>query len=602
MTSSLYSVASHPIDTILTWVKSEEIAIPEIQRPFVWDSTQVRNLLDSLYNGYPIGYLISWRNPSIKLKDGTFSRGKRILIDGQQRVTALMTSLLGQQVLTKNYRKVRIRIAFNPIEERFEVRNPAIEKDRTWIADISTIFDPDSDLFEIVERYVFNNPGVARSDIRKVITKVDKIVNHQVGIINLADNLDIDTVTEIFIRVNSAGTALSQADFVMSKIAANESNQGNVLRKAIDYFCHLAIAPESYSTLEQDHDFVGSTYWKKMTWLKNVKDDLYDPNYTDMLRVAFTSQFKRGKLQDLVSLLSGRNFQTREYEQEIVENTFEQLKKGVFNFMNKTNFECLTMILRSSGFLTSNLIRNQNAVNFAFIMYLQGCEEGLPKYEIESLIRRWYAMSILTRRYSGSPETVFDYDIRQIATIGLHRYAESIIENELPDSFWTGMLPQLMETSSSTSPYFIAFQAAQIFLNDKGFLSTEIHVRELLLNHGDRHHIFPRNYLINKKGLSRGRYNQIANYAITQSEINIAIKDTPPQNYFPQLLEQVTGGKIRYGGIIKLDELKENFKQNCIPLTILDGSIPDYDDFLAMRRKLMAERIKIWYKSILNRH
>ena len=89
----------HPIETLLTWVKSGEIAIPEIQRPFVWEATKVRNLLDSLYQGYPVGYLIAWRNPTVKLKDGSLAAGKRILIDGQQRVTALMAALLGREVL-----------------------------------------------------------------------------------------------------------------------------------------------------------------------------------------------------------------------------------------------------------------------------------------------------------------------------------------------------------------------------------------------------------------------------------------------------------------------------------------------------------------------
>src|SRR6476646_10042635 len=123
-----YSVTPHPVETLLTWVTSGEIAIPEIQRPFVWEPTKVRNLLDSLYHGYPIGYLIAWRNPTVKLKDGTSSAGKRILIDGQQRITALMAALLGREVLTKNYDSVRIRIAFPPIEEIFEVTNPAIAK------------------------------------------------------------------------------------------------------------------------------------------------------------------------------------------------------------------------------------------------------------------------------------------------------------------------------------------------------------------------------------------------------------------------------------------------------------------------------------------
>ena len=142
MSTQRYSVTPHPIETLLTWVKSGEIAIPEIQRPFVWEATKVRNLLDSLYQGYPVGYLIAWRNPTVKLKDGTPSAGKRILIDGQQRVTALMAALLGREVLTKDYETVRIRIAFHPQEERFEVANPAIRKDVAWIEDVAEVFAP----------------------------------------------------------------------------------------------------------------------------------------------------------------------------------------------------------------------------------------------------------------------------------------------------------------------------------------------------------------------------------------------------------------------------------------------------------------------------
>lgn len=96
-----YSETPHPVETILSWVKSGEIAIPEIQRLFVWDSTKVRKLIDSLYLGFPIGYLISWLNPDVKLKDGTTSAGKKILIDGQQRVTVLMAAILGKEVPIK---------------------------------------------------------------------------------------------------------------------------------------------------------------------------------------------------------------------------------------------------------------------------------------------------------------------------------------------------------------------------------------------------------------------------------------------------------------------------------------------------------------------
>ena len=310
MSTQRYSVTPHPIDTLLTWVKSGEIAIPEIQRPFVWDATKVRNLLDSLYQGYPVGYLIAWRNPTVKLKDGTPSAGKRILIDGQQRVTALMASLLGREVLTKDYETVRIRIAFHPQQERFEVANPAIRKDTAWIGDIAEVFAPDTSLSDLTDLYSEKNPSADRRKVSRVLEKRRKITNNHVGVIELSDDLDIETVTEIFIRVNSAGTELSQADFAMSKIAVNETYGGNQLRKAIDYFCHLAVAPEFFSTIEKrDRLFADSEFFPKMKWLKNVSDDIYDPTYTDMLRVAFTSEFSRGRLQDLVALVSGRNFE-----------------------------------------------------------------------------------------------------------------------------------------------------------------------------------------------------------------------------------------------------------------------------------------------------
>jgi len=593
-----YSVTPHPIETLLTWVKSGEVAIPEIQRPFVWDAKKVRNLLDSLYNGFPVGYLITWRNPGVKLKDGSLAAGKRILIDGQQRVTALMAALLGQEVLNKNYETRRIRIAFHPLEECFEVRNPAIAKDRGWIEDISRLFAPEVSLIDFVDEYVERNRGSDRRAIGLVLERLKKIVYNHIGLIELAEDLDIETVTEIFIRVNSAGVELSQADFAMSKIAVNETYGGNVLRKTIDYFSHLAVSPEFASSIEKnDPDFTRSEYWPKMRWLKGVNDDLYDPTYTDILRVAFTSEFGRGKLQDLVALLSGRNFETRQYEETIAEESFARLKRGVLAFMNETHFKRLTMILRSAGFLTSALIRSQNAVNFAYIIYLRCRREGLQDTDTERIVRRWYAMSILTGRYGSSPETAFDVDIRQIDAQGSVPYTQAVLASELPDSFWTGMLPQLMDTSASTSPYFIAWQAAQAKLGDKGFLSTDITVRDLILSKGDKHHVFPREHL-KRKGLTRGKYNQIANFVITQSEINIAIRDKAPEVYFGELLDQVNGGPRGYGGVSDMTELENNLQAHAIPSWMLDGGPFDYERFLAERRMLMARKIREWFESL----
>ena len=598
MSTQRYSVTPHSIQTLLTWVQSNEIAIPEIQRPFVWEATKVRNLLDSLYQGYPVGYLVAWRNPTIKLKDGTTSAGKRILIDGQQRVTALMASLLGIEVLTEDYETVQIRIAFNPQTEAFEVANPAIRKNPIWISDVGVMFKPETSIFQLVTEYCVANPDCIQDNIFSVIEKLRGITHNHVGIIELAEDLDIETVTEIFIRVNSAGSPLSQADFAMSKIAVNETYGGNMLRKAIDYFCHLAVSPEFLAKIKKgDVKFVASEFYDKIKWIADVNDDIYDPTYTDMLRVAFTSEFGRGKLQDLVALLSGRNFETKQYEEVIAEDSFGRLKNGILAFANKTHFDRITMILRSAGFITSDLIGGRNVINFAYIIYLRGRAEQVPAADLERLVRRWFVMSVLRGRYSGSPESQFDFDIRQISARGVVDYVESVIPNELPESFWTGMLPQFMDTSSISSPYFLCYKAAQVKLGDKGFLSRDITVTDLLLNRADIHHVYPRQHL-KDMGLSRGTYNQIANYVVAQSEINIAIGAKPPEVYFGELAQQHSGGTKKYGGITTKDDLIANLRMNCIPVSMLDGHIPDFDKFLEERRKLMAWKIKSWFNTL----
>lgn len=598
MSAPKYSINDERISTLLTWVRSNEIAIPEIQRPFVWKPSKVRDLLDSLLQGFPVGYMIVWRDADVKLKDGSKSRGKRILIDGQQRMTALMAALLGYEVVTKNYVKRRIRIAYHPIEQRFEVLNSAIQKDSLWIPDITNIFTDTFDSFEFVHSYCAKHPNTEPKAINRSITDLIQITNNSLGIIELAPSLDIETVTEIFIRVNSEGVPLSQADFAMSKIAVNEQHQGTLMRKAIDYFCHLAVAPEFYPTLERnDTEFAATEYFRKMSWLKKENDDLYDPSYTDMLRVSFTSEFRRGRLEDLVALLSGRNFETREYEQEIIEDTFTRLHDSIINFMNETHFKRFIMIIRSAGFIDSSMIRSQNALNFAYILYLTLRDKGVANADIEHYVRRWYVMSVLTGRYSGSPESTIDFDIRRINDIGIETYASTTIGSLLSDAFWSGELIQRLETSVSSSPYWHVFRAAQVKQNDKGFLSKDISVRELIAYKSDVHHIFPRAYL-KKYGMTRGQYNQIANYVIAQSEINIAISNKEPSRYFQEAISQTLGGERKYGNINEYNELRQNLHMNCIPDGIEQMDVNNYPEFLAKRRELMAQKIRKYFEEL----
>ena len=593
-----YSVNQHPIETLLTWIKSGDIAIPEIQRPFVWNATKVRDLIDSLYQGYPVGYLIAWRNPTVRLKDGTSSSGKRILIDGQQRVTALMAAILGEMVINKDYKRGRITIAFHPQDKKFEVSNTAISKDRSWIGDIAQVFSHTFQTFDFVNSYCKKNEGANQNEIYQSIASLQGIANNHIGLIELNSDLDIETVTEIFIRINSQGARLSQADFAMSKIAANETYRGNLLRKCIDYFCYLAVSPNFYQQLSiLDSDFSATEYFQKMSWLKSVNDDLYAPSYTDMLRVAFTSEFKRGRLEDLVALLSGRNFETRSYEESIAESSFQMLEQGIINFMNETNFKRFMMILRSAGFVTSSMIRSQNAINFSYIVYLVLKDKDTAPHLIESYVRKWFVMSILTGRYSGSPESTFDTDIKRVNELGVTEYLSKIESAHLSEAFWNSSLPQQMNTSVASSPYFKVFLASQVKHNDKGFLSKDITVSDLLLHKGDTHHIFPKNYL-QKHGFTRGKYNQIANYVIMQSEINIAIKDKSPSDYFFLLLQQCNNNNPKVGAITDLEQMQKNFSLHCIPQNMETKTIDDYDDFLTERRRLMAYKIRDYYLAL----
>lgn len=593
-----YAVNQYLIETILSWVKSGEIAIPEIQRPFVWSSAKVRDLMDSLYQGYPIGYIIAWRNPNVKLKDGTLSEGKKILIDGQQRVTALRAAILGEYVINKNYKQVKINIAFHPLEEKFEVQNPAILKDKAWIPSISEVFNSGVNSFNLINEYMQRNPDADQAKIIESIGSLYNLAKKQIGMIELASDLDIETVTEIFIRINSAGVVLSNADFAMSKIAANEIYGGNELRKAIDYFCHLAIAPEYFPNIrDNDLEFAKTDYFAKMKWLKDEIDDLYDPTYTDMLRVSFGMEFKRGRLSDLVSLLSGRNFETRTFEEDIAKASFQSLKDGVMKFMNETYFKRFVMIIKSSGFVIPNMIRSKNSLNFAYLLYLLLRDKGENQGKIESYVKRWFVLSILTGRYSSSPESQFDFDVKQIAAKDFGAYLEEVESAVLSDAFWEAGLLQSLQTPVASSPFFYVFLASQTVGGDKGFLSKDIRVGDLIVHRGDIHHIFPKNYL-KKYGLKRGKYNQIANYVYMQSEINIKVGDKSPQIYFSELRDQCNGGELKHGSINNMQALSENLKMNCIPESIFNLNIEDYEDFLIERRKLMAEKIRKYYQSL----
>ncbi len=599
------------ISAILGLIKANDIAIPEIQRPFVWKSKQVRDLMDSLYKGYPVGYIILWKNPNVKLKDGTISAGKKVLIDGQQRVTALMTALAGQNIINEDYKTTRIKIAFDPFAaltgddeaEIFAVQTPAHIKSSRWIPDIAEIFSDNFSCFKFINDYCAINPDMKDESLDSIISKLKGLVNQSIGIIELSDSLQIDIVTDIFVRINSKGTTLNQGDFVMSKIAADEEHGGNTLRKIIDYFSHLSVEPTYYDYMvTHDLDFCrkeNGLYKEKLKWLRNDTESIYDPTCDDVIRVAFMHKFQRSKLADLVSLLSGRNFETRDYNVEIIDNTYEEMYKGVLNVISEHNFKQFMIAMRSAGFISRKLINSIMAVDFAYTLYLILREsKEVSVSEIKHYIQKWYVLSVLTGRYTSSPESSFYKDLKSIKEKGVVATLQAIEDATLSEAFWNVQLVQNLESTSTINPTYQVYLAAQVYFNETSLLSNNIGIKELIDLGGDVHHIFPKQYL-KEQGLEKNQYNQNANYVYLDRPVNESIGKLPPYEYFSIAKRQCSEDVTKpIGSINNIDLLERNLVMNCIPNDIFKMDFESYSRFLQERRTLMAQKIKDYYYSL----
>lgn len=603
MVGEKFTLMQYSVSAVLGLIEAGQFVIPEIQRPFVWKRSQVRDLIDSLYNGYPTGYIITWKNPDVQSKDGSMANGKHVLIDGQQRITALMAAISGLEVLDEDFNKGRIKIAFNPLADdptkRFAVQDASHLKDKKWIPDISELFKPDFRQRAFENEYAQANENVDLDELSETLLKLKGVANRQIGVIELDHSLDIDEVTEIFIRINSKGTPLSQSDFVMSKMASDTAHGGNMLRRVVDYFCHLAVKPDFYPQMVKDRDFENTEFAAKIRWLAKDNEDIYDPDYGDMLRVAFMYSFDRGRLSDLVSLLSGRDFLTREYKDEIVEDSYNKLKSGILKFINEYSFEQFVLSIKGAGFKSSKLLNSQMALDFAYTLYLKLQDDpNIHQGQMKRLVQKWFVLSTLTGRYVGSPESIMSRDIRNISEKGFLQFAQEAEASALSDTFWKVTLPQNLETTSVNSPAFNTFLAAQDYLKSSSMLMKGTMISDLITISGDVHHIFPKAYL-KKNGVdSKGRYNQVANYTYLDTQVNKAISDDAPCRYFGVILKQCKTRDVQIGNIIDENELAANLAENAIPGEVVYMDVNDYDRFLSERRKMMAAMIEQYYKSL----
>lgn len=596
MRADNYKITQYSVSSILGYVENSQIAIPEIQRPFVWKGEEVRALIDSLYEGYPIGYLIVWQNSQVRVRN--FGKGgtKKILIDGQQRVTALMAALLGKEVLDAQYQSHRIRIAFNPLagkgEERFAVCDTKHEEDSRWIPDISIFFRRDFSFRQFEKEYKEANPDEDFTPLEESVDTLKEIVKHQVGVIELSFLLDIDVVSEIFIRINLQGKPLNQEDFVMSKISVNEQYGGDYIRNCIDYFCHLLREPSFYQVLQQNEtEFFNSEYGKALIWCQNEEQSLYIPSYADVLKVVLISYFGKTRIGDLVHLLSGRDgekkiFSKKEISKKVSEEAFEKLGAGVKAFVCEENFQGFQKALKKAGYSCSRLLYSQSVLNYCYAMYLLMYRQGIGEKERESLLSKWITMAMITGHYQSGGESTVQKDYANAQEEGFASYLAQIEELKLTDEFYNNILPEKFTSTTARTAPFLAYVATQCARGVHS-LYSDVTIEELYKNKTESYQILPKAYLAKCGYKTREIYGQVANLTYISKETKDIIRKKSPVDY-KEDLEKAIG----------IEKIRTSLKENGLAETIFTANETDVIQILADRRRQMASEIRDFYKTL----
>jgi len=654
MSNQIFSETSGSISALIGYIENGDLALPELQRPFVWGNNRVRDLFDSMYRGYPIGYFLIWKNSTgekmmhIGADEKIHKIPSMLLIDGQQRLTALYSIIKKTEIRDKNYKFRRIKIAFNPVSEEFKVTDAATQKNKEFIPDISNVFESDTYSFitdyleqykiyikEVTEKLNFiiekvkTNEDLLEAEYIFCITRLNQIKNPEDRILQLIaklkerksrfllpeiKNLFIDyfskpievevkdistrinklysltgypfqaleikpdvneeTVAEVFTRINSKGVSLNQADFILTLISVFWE-QG---RKKIDEFCKNAkTVPDS-----------------------KIKDSPYNhiiqPDAQDIVRIIIGLGFKRSRMKDAYAILKGRDPDTNKYSEILREKQFEVFKETLFKVIDTTNWHTFLKIIQSIGYKSSGLIASGNSIINSYIFFLLGRLVYNVDYKgLEKLIAKWFFMSSLTSRYSGSSESIMESDLNKVKNSKnadeFNNALTSIIDSTLTNDFWNISLPNdLLVTSNTISPVASAFFASLIYSGTNALFSGKkvsdlydptIKIKKSSL---DKHHIFPKEYL-KTKDFELTLINQIANLTYLEYVDNIKISDSAPKTYYTAIKEKYYVGKE--------SELEKSLDKHGIPRNFYEM---DYLEFLTERRKSIAKIIKDHYE------
>ena len=582
MSTAKFTTMSFPVSTLLGQIESGQIGLPELQRPFVWNRSQVRDLLDSLYRGYPAGYFLLWQaSPDAGAvhigADGKQTAPSLLVVDGQQRLTSLYAVFKGAPVFTERFDTVHIRIAFNPVRERFEVANSATAIDPEWVDDVSPLLSGSQSTFGFINTYLARLAAEREvtDEVRdRVAANLQRLVSlnaYTFTAIQLSYDLEIEEVAEIFVRVNSKGTQLDQADFILTLMSVHWDKG----RKELEEFCRLAKTPTGAP---------GPFNW------------FLEPKPDQLLRVAVGLGHRRARLKYAYELLRGKNLETGEVSEQKRTENFDALKAAQAEVLDITNFSEYLKALQEAGFRSGRMITSNNTIVYSYLVFLIGRRDfGLDFKTLRTATARWFTMCVLTSRYTGAAESQVEKDIRRFAEAadGQQFLAtiDQIIAANLTNDFWDVALPDLLAFSGGYVPSMFAYYAALNLLGAKVLFST-MTVHQLLdpaqvgkKSAIERHHLFPKDYLHSIGITGTARTNKVANYALIEWPDNIAISNKPPAQYFPEL----------FAKRVPASEAEIVRFWHALP----DGwETMAYDDFLAARQRLLARVIRAGFEKL----
>jgi len=580
--ATLFKEVSYNLATLIQQIELGIIGLPDIQRPFVWPDTKVRDLFDSMYKGYPVGYFLFWANANVEHTKGIGTAVKQkhpnlLIVDGQQRLTSLFAVIKAQEIIRENYTKATIVIAFNPMEGKFEIPDASIRKNPRYFQNISLIWQPNINIIKVINEFLQNlKKSVELTDqeeenIQNAFMQLKNLESYPFSALELSTNITEEQVADVFVRINSQGKTLNQADFILTLMSVFWEEG----RKDLEEFCRLCRVPSKDSASPFNY--------------------LIDPDPDQMLRVSVGLAFRRARLQYVYSILRGKDLETGQFSTERRDNQFEFLKTAQAKCLNIQNWHEFIKAVKQAGFARQDYISSKNNLLYAYIFFLIGREDyKMDLYELKKLIGKWFFMSSITGRYTGSPETVMEMDLARLRGINtadeFKKVLDDIIVSQLTNDFWSITLPMDLATSSSTSPSLYAYYAALYVLGANGLFS-KLKVSDLL-QEGlrskksalERHHLFPKAWLQRNGVTEQRETNQIANFALVEWSDNISISDTSPSEYLPAYLNRLS--KDEKDKMYYWHSLPENWEQM------------SYEDFLIERRKRISLVVKDAYETI----